>query len=198
MKQGEISTKASRFGRTRGVIGIVFNNLYGRWNRNIVAVLAISLPSALLILFMFVSIRLDGVLYTSWLGEYVAMEVSTPHYIAVGLSLMISILTAGQMVWQNVVERTNEIALFKALGWKNRHIQIMVIIEGAILGFLSGVMALIFGVIIVSIVYNGFSFDQLLFYSSILIITVFVGIISALIPSLKVLQIEVVNGLKQM
>lgn len=196
LKQGEISIQGARFGRTRGIISIVFNNIFGRWLRNAVSILAISLPSALFILYMFVSLRLDGVLYTSWLGEYVAMEVSTPHYIAISLSLMIAILTAGEMIWQNVVERTNEIALFKALGWKNRNIQTTVLIEGALLGLLSGVLSLIFGLILVTILYGTLTINQFLFYCSVLILTVFVGTISALIPSLSAVRIEPIKELK--
>ena len=163
LKQGEISTKAARLGKTKGVTGMVFNNLFGRWLRNIASLLAISLPSSLLILFMFVSFRLNGVLYTSWLGEYVAMEVGTPQYIAVGLSLMIAILTAGEMIWQNVQERANEIALFKAIGWRDSHVQYSILMEGALIGLLSGVISLLIGLGIIFFLYGSLDPTQIYF-----------------------------------
>lgn len=196
LKQGEISTKSSRFGRTRGIFGIVMNNLFGYWLRNIASVLAISLPGSLLILFMFISLRLNGILYTSWLGEYVSMEIGITHYIAVGLSFMIAILTTGEVIWQNLLERANEIALFKALGWRNIYIQMTVLIEGAFLGLLSGIVSLILGVIVVTLLYGVLSFEQYIFYSSILIINICIGVLSALLPSRRVLRIEPIQGLK--
>jgi hypothetical protein len=75
--------------RTKGLLSMVFNTVVGRLLRNLVSILAIALPSSLLILFIFVTFRLNGVLFTSWLGQYVSLEVGTTYYLAVAISLLI-------------------------------------------------------------------------------------------------------------
>lgn len=196
MKQGEISVTGARLGGTKGIISLVRNNLLGRWLRNSVSILAIALPSALLILFVNTTFQLDGVLFTTWLGEYVSMEVGTPHYLSTGISLVIAILTTAELIWQNVLERTREIALLKALGWKNNRIRSMVLIEGAFIGFISGLIGSILSVIILYLMYGHLPLNQWWIFALNILIPVIIGIISAIFPSRKAVQIEPNQGLK--
>ncbi|MBD1224329.1 ABC transporter permease [Virgibacillus halodenitrificans] len=160
MKQGEISATAARLGKTKGILGLVRNNIVGRWLRNSISILAIALPSALLILFVNISFQLNGVLYATWLGEYVSMEVGTPHYLSTGISLLIAVLTTAELIWQNVLERSREIALLKALGWKDSRIHSMVLIEGAFIGFISGILGSIFSIIVLYVMYGYMPLNQ--------------------------------------
>ncbi|GIO22083.1 ABC transporter permease [Oceanobacillus sp. J11TS1] len=198
MKQGEVSAKGARFGRTNGVVSLARNNLISRWTRNLVSVLAISLPTALLILFLFVSFQLNGVMYTSWLGEYVALEIGSMHYYAIILSLIIAIMTTAELIWQNVLERTREIALFKALGWGNPRIYMMVLLEGAILGLISGIVGIFLSIGILSYLYgDSLSFGQWLWLVLINVgIPVVVGLFSAVFPSIRAVNIEPYRGLE--
>ncbi|GGP08514.1 FtsX-like permease family protein [Oceanobacillus neutriphilus] len=198
MKQGEISERGARLGRTRGVVSLVRNNLMSRWRRHFVSVLTIALPTALLILFLFVSFQLDGVMYTSWLGEYVALEIGPIHYYAVILSLVIAVMTTAELIWQNVLERTKEIALFKALGWGNQRIYMMVLLEGALLGFLAGIIGIFLSLGILSILYgNSLSIEQWLWLVLINVsIPVIVGLVSAVFPAIRAVKVEPYRGLQ--
>jgi putative ABC transport system permease protein len=197
IKQGEINNKVNRFGKIRGMLGLVRKNLLGRFLRNLISILAIGLPSALLLLFIIVSSKLDGVLYTSWLGEYVAMEVGIPHYISIGISLFIAILTTGEVIWQNVLEREREIALFKAVGWKNWRVQCIVLLEGATIGLLAGIIGMLIGILLLSLMYTTTVINSVLQYTFVMLITVIIGMISALFPSIKASRIEPFQALKE-
>jgi len=44
-------------------------------------------------------------MFTTWLGEYTALEVGMEHYIVMGVAFLIAILTTAEIMWQNVSER---------------------------------------------------------------------------------------------
>ncbi len=95
------------------------NQLVTYWQRTLLSVVAIALPTSLFIFFLFITFRLKGVLYATWLGEYVALEVGTMHYVAMGVALLIAILTTTEIMWQNVNERKSQLAVLKATGWQD-------------------------------------------------------------------------------
>lgn len=76
------------------------------------------------------------------------------HYLAVGICLMISILTVCEIMWQNVSERSEEISLLKAIGWRKGSIRRLILWEGAIAGILSGVLSLILGSVFITLLYR--------------------------------------------
>jgi hypothetical protein len=196
MRAGEISIVGKRVLRTKGLLSMVFNTVVGRLLRNLVSILAIALPSSLLILFIFVTFRLNGVLFTSWLGQYVSMEVGTTHYLAVAISLLISILTTSEILWQNISERRNEISLLKALGWKNKHVRSMVLIEGAFIGFLGGVIGGIISLGIIYYMYGPIPGSELWLPLLTCLIPIIVGIIGAWMPSRMAMKMEPIEGMK--
>src|SRR5699024_266186 len=75
IRTGEISKAGRRLLRTRGLISMAFNHFIGKWRRSLLSIVAIALPTALLALFLFITFQLRGIMYTSWLGQYVALEV---------------------------------------------------------------------------------------------------------------------------
>lgn len=195
MRSGEVSVSGKRVLRTKGLMSMVFNTIIGRLQRNLVSIIAIALPSALLILFIFVSFRLNGVLYSSWLGQYVAMEVGTPHYVAVAVSLIISILTTSEIIWQNTKERSNEIALLKALGWKNKYVRIMVLVEGAVVGLLGGILGGLISLVIMYVMYGTIPFAELWLPLITCLCPILVGIAGAWIPSRMAMKMEPIEGM---
>ncbi|MDE0563579.1 ABC transporter permease, partial [Exiguobacterium sp. B2(2022)] len=65
------TTRGLRLVRSEGVIGMAFNQLVTQWKRTLLTLLAIAVPTSLFMFFLFVSVRLQGVMFTSLLGEYV-------------------------------------------------------------------------------------------------------------------------------
>jgi hypothetical protein len=91
IKTGEYA-KASRVGlKLRSTMTLALKELIGKWKRNSLSVLSIALPTALLTFFLYVTFHLQGVLYTSWLGQFVALQVGPMHYVTMGVAITIAI-----------------------------------------------------------------------------------------------------------
>lgn len=194
MRTGETNPPGKRVIKTKGLFSMVFNTVMGRFQRNLVSVLAIALPTALLMMFIYVTFRLNGVLYTSWLGQYVSMEVGIHHYIAVSISLIISILTTSEIMWQNIKERRSEISLLKAFGWKNSHIRKMVLVEGAVIGLVGGIIGGVLSFIIIYFMYGPIPLTELWLPLISCLIPIIVGMLGSWIPSRIAVKMQPIEG----
>lgn len=188
MRSGEVS-KGRRFVRAQGVLGMSINQLVTYWQRTILSTIAIALPTSLFIFFLFITFRLKGVLYATWLGEYVALEVGTMHYVAMGVALLIAILTTTEIMWQNVNERKSQLAVLKATGWQNGQIRTLVLSEGLMTGLFAGIIGLLIALAMIGFVYNQFPTSELGFLSIMLLIPMITGVLGALLPAQRAVSI---------
>src|SRR5699024_7200774 len=106
-------------------------------------------------------------MFTTWLGEYTALEVGMEHYIVMGVAFLIAILTTAESMWQNVYERSEEIALLKAIGWRNKTIYTIILTEGFLASVLEGILGITISINFIWEMYqkfpyehNGFVFQQ--------------------------------------
>jgi putative ABC transport system permease protein len=197
IKTGEIRNRTIRILQSKHLVGLVFNQIMQRPGRNLLSILAIALPSTLLSFYLFVSFRLDGILYTSYLGEFVAVEVNNSHYLIMGAALFVGILTTAQMMWQNIVERKNDLALFKAIGWKNSIVAISILLEGAVIGFLAGLIGLLLSMGYIGFMYDIFPWDSLTILSLTICVPTLIGMIGAIIPTIQALRTSPYEVLKE-
>lgn len=188
IKNGEIIRRSKRIISNNFLGGFVLNQIIQRTGRNLLSILAIAIPSTLLSFYLFVTIRLDGILFTSYLGEFVAVEINRSHYFIITAALLVGALTTAEMLWQNVMERQDELALFKSVGWKNGTVGKTIILEGAIIGFLAGLLGVILSMSYIGFMYDIFPWDSLTVLLLTIIIPVFIGVIGALIPAFKALK----------
>ncbi|MGE9212691.1 FtsX-like permease family protein [Exiguobacterium aurantiacum] len=182
MQSGEVS-KGRRLLRSRSSVGLSLNQLVTYWPRTTLSILAIALPTSLFGFFLFVTFRLQGVLYTTWIGEFVALEVGTMHYVAMGVALLIAMLTTTEIMWQNVSERKPQLAVLKALGWQNTSIRRLVLTEGALTGFFAGLLGVTVTIIIVTIMYQQFPTSELPFLFATILIPVVTDVLGAILPA---------------
>lgn len=197
MRQGEISIKTKRWMRTTNILMMVGNQVLAKWQRNILSILSIALPTTLLSFYLFVTFRLKGILYTSWLGQYVAMKVDSTHYITMGIAICVAVVTTAEMLWQNISERKPEISVLKSIGWTNSSVRLLVVLEGAFLGFLAGLLGLIFSIIGVYAMYSIFPLESLPMMSITIIIPITVGILGALIPGEVAVRVKPFLAMKK-
>jgi len=195
MNRGEISKGSRRFLPTRGLLSIAFNQLIGKWKRSMLSIIAIALPTSFLAFFLFITFRLKGIMYTTWLGQYVALEVGPMHYTAMGVALLIAILTTVEIMWQNISERNGEIALLNAIGWRNKSIRFMILAEGLLCGVFAAIIGLLLAIGMMWAMYRQFPSDQLGFILLTGIIPIIVGIIGAIIPAEKAVRINPSRGI---
>lgn len=197
MRQGEISTKTTRWMRTTNLFMMVGNQVLAKWQRNILSILSIALPTTLLSFYLFVTFRLKGILYTSWLGQYVAMKVDSTHYITMGIAICVAVVTTAEMLWQNISERKPEISVLKSIGWTNSSVRLLVVLEGAFLGFLAGLLGFMFSIIGVYAMYGIFPLESLPMMSITIIIPITVGMLGALIPGEVAVRVKPFLAMKK-
>ncbi|MFC4558418.1 ABC transporter permease [Virgibacillus kekensis] len=197
MKTGEIRRTARRVSRSSGLIGMSFNHLFGKFGRNTMSIFAMAFPTMLLAFFLFVSFRLQGVMYTTWLGQYAALQVGTSHYIAMGIALVIAVLTTAEIMWQNIVERKPEIALLKATGWRNKNIRLLVLLEGIWTGLAAGILGMALAVTLIWIMYQQFPVNELWLLAASGVIPLLVGILGSILPSEIAVRVLPNRGLKE-
>ncbi|MBH9965931.1 FtsX-like permease family protein [[Bacillus] enclensis] len=195
MKSGEVSTGQRRIVKSQSVTGMALNGLLSKWKRTGLSVFSMGLPTGMLLFFLFVTFRLKGVMFTTWLGEYVAMEVSTMHYVAMGIALLIAILTTAEIIWQNVSERQPEIAVLKALGWRNGTIRLLVMLEGAISGLFAGLLGLVCSFLLIWSMYGELPLGQIWLYVLTMLIPMITGTLASILPAQKAARITPYQGL---
>jgi ABC-type antimicrobial peptide transport system permease subunit len=196
MSSGEISQNSRRLTKVDGIFSMAIGHFFGKWKRNTLSVLSILLPTALLMFFIFISLRLKGVLYTTWLGQFVSMEIGVSHYIILGVSLMIAILTTYEIMWQNVSERSPELSVLKAFGWSNNSVQSLVLMEGLITGVLSGLFGYLLALGMINLIYQQLLIKEI-WLIFVAVIPVIVGLIGAFIPAQFAVRISPVQGMNQ-
>lgn len=197
LKSGEISKQARRVISIPGVIGLAINHMAGKINRYMLSIIAMVFPTVLIAFFMFVTLRLKGIFYTTWLGQYAALQVGAEQYIAVIISLLIAVFTTAEIMWQNITERHAEIALYKSIGWKDRTIRQLIFSEGIFIGFIAGIVSIVGALCAIWFLYHQFPFNSLLIIILVGFIPMIVGLIGSLIPAEIAARINPFDGIKR-
>jgi hypothetical protein len=138
-----------------GILSLASSSLLGRPVRTLLTSVAIALPTALLMVLLFISRHLNGVLYTTVTGEYAALRVSPLQYVAGLVALAIAAVTAFDLIRQNAVDRRPERALLSALGWPRRWIAATMVAEGGLLGVFAGLLGVAGGLGALGLLYGG-------------------------------------------
>lgn len=189
MRTGEIAGSSRRLFKAKGINRMAFNHFIGKWKRSILSVISISLPTALLAVFLYITFRLRGIMYTSLLGEYVALEIGPAHYIAIMVSLVIAILTTAEITWQNVSERKEEISLLQAIGWRRWSIRRLILAEGFYSGLFAAVIGLTMAFLMIWGLYGAFPVEEIGFILATGTIPIIIGLIGTVFPAERAVRI---------
>ncbi|WP_172372276.1 ABC transporter permease [Sporosarcina jiandibaonis] len=195
MRTGEISSNSKRLFQAKGINRMAFNHFIGKWKRSFLSVISIALPTALLAVFLYITFRLRGIMYTSLLGEYVALEIGPAHYVAIIVSLIIAILTTAEIMWQNVSERREEISLLQSIGWKRWSIRRLILVEGIFSGIFAALIGLTIAFLIIWGLYNAFPKEEIGFILMTGLIPVLIGLIGTIFPAERAVRIVPNQGI---
>lgn len=183
MRTGEITKTSKRTIAVKGLFSMAFNHFTGKWKRGLLSVAAIALPTSLLAIFLYITFRLQGIMYTTWLGQYAALEIGPAHFTAIGVALVMAVLTTAEIMWQNISERKEEISLLKAVGWRNPQIRMLILFEGMLSGIFAAVIGLTVAFLGIWGFYQQFPVAELPVLLLTGIIPVAVGLLGTVIPA---------------
>lgn len=162
-----------------------YRQVFNRPGSIALVVLSIMGACGLVSLMLLVYWGLDGLLYTTLLGQQVQITLSGIHLVTAALTCVSAALTAGLIILLMVRERKREFAMLLAIGWRGRTVAREVVREGMLLGFCGGILGGIVAVLIFLGAYHIWS--PLLFVGCILSATVLgmiLGALGALYPAL--------------
>jgi ABC-type antimicrobial peptide transport system permease subunit len=115
-----------------------YRQVSSRMGSIVLVVLSIMGACGLVSLMLLVYWGLDGLLYTTLLGQQVQITLSGIHFVTAALTCVSAALTAGLIIMLMVRERKREFAMLLAIGWRGRTVAQGVVREGMALGFLGG------------------------------------------------------------
>jgi hypothetical protein len=136
------------------VAGLALASLGRRPWRNILSLLGLGLSATLAGVFAFISFRLRGELFLTWMGRSLTLQVGPAHYFTLVLTMVIAAVMTVDLIWLKVQERSSEISLLSSLGVPPRAIHRAVTIEGAALGLAGGVLGGVAATALLSVFYS--------------------------------------------
>lgn len=183
LRRGETSAITRRITPVRSLFQLALAHFTGKIKRNTLSVLSIMIPTTLMMFLVFVTLRLQGSFYTSWLGQYAVAEIGPTHYAAVAICLLISVLTTAEIMWQNVTERSAEISLLQTIGWRMNAIRRLILWEGVIAGSLAGLLSLILASLFITGMYGEFPGKELWIILIVIPVPLFSALAGSFIPA---------------
>ncbi|HJT58667.1 MAG TPA: ABC transporter permease, partial [Ktedonobacteraceae bacterium] len=162
-----------------------YRQVFNRPGSIALVVLSILGACGLVSLMLLVYWGLDGLLYTTLLGQQVQITLSSIHLVTAALTCLSAALTAGLIILLMVRERKREFAMLLAIGWRGRTVAQEVVREGLVLGFCGGILGGIVAVLIFLGVYHIWS--PLLFVGCIvsaIILGMILGALGAIYPAM--------------
>lgn len=148
--------------RVRGIAGMALVNLARLPGRMLVGAAGLMLGVAALTILVGIERGFQGTLVGTVLGSAISLQVRGADFVALGLTLALAALSAGDVLYLNLRERQAEIVTLTTLGWSDTETRLLVALEafllavgaslaGATVGVLVG--ALVLGVGVVSLLF---------------------------------------------
>jgi len=183
---------------TAGVFGLILGALLARWKRYLLTLVCLIVSTAMLATFLLVTLRLQGIMCGSLLGQFLILEIGPRHLLTAVLCLGLTGVALAEIVGLNVAERQGEFRLLSALGWRPLQLQLMVAAEGAVLGALGGLLSICLACWALGAAY-GISPHSLVITSCVILpVPVSTGFIGAMIPAVGIGRPTSGTGLRRL
>jgi ABC-type lipoprotein release transport system permease subunit len=167
---------------TRHLAALAWANLRRVPGRSAIAAAGLCLGIASLTALVSINLAFQGTVSGTLLGNFVSVQVRTVDYVAVGLTITLATFSLADVLLLNVRERAAETATLQAVGWSNRHVGALTLLEATIIGGAASIVGVCLGALVG--LWVGGPWSTVLLTA---LITVVVGMlvtaVAALIPS---------------
>ncbi|MFD7546037.1 ABC transporter permease [Streptomyces sp. NPDC059816] len=136
--------------RTRmfaGVTGMALAGAVRARGRSLLGAAAVATAAAATLLLVAATATFRGTLAGSVLGETISVQVRTTDLAAVATMVLLSTVAVGDVMYLGVQDRAAEFALLRAVGWDERVTTRLVLLEGALIGFVGSLTGTLLGTV---------------------------------------------------
>ncbi|HLO04492.1 MAG TPA: FtsX-like permease family protein, partial [Symbiobacteriaceae bacterium] len=164
--------------------------------RNALILLAIALPTALLLAMAGIASHLEEPLFVDVAGAQVMLNLRPLHWGAVAAAFVLAAGTAADLIALSVTERRGELAILRAIGWRASAVQTHVIWEGALSGLAAGVLGLLIGSGMLLWAFGRLPGSLWLQMPIVLCVPVLTGLLGALLPARWAARLQTAQEVK--
>jgi putative ABC transport system permease protein len=120
------------------------------------------------------------------------------------ISLLVGFFSISNTMTMNVVERSREIGMLRAVGMTRYQVQIMILAEAVMLGLIGGIVGLVFGVILSRVfliamtAMSGYSLAYQLPVNRVafaILIAIILSQVAALIPAIRAARVNIIEAI---
>jgi putative ABC transport system permease protein len=134
----------SRLGHVRSLLALAFVNLRRLPARTLLGAAGLFVGVAALTVLVGIERGFHGTLVGTVLGNAISVQVRGADFVAVALTIVLAGLSVADVLYLNLRERSAELATLRAVGWSDRQIATVIVLEGlglGLLGSLAGALA---------------------------------------------------------
>jgi ABC-type antimicrobial peptide transport system permease subunit len=115
--------------RVRGSVGLTLANLRRTPGRAVLSGLALALGVAALAVLLAADHTFGASIGDSFLSTLVSTQVRSVDYLSTGLAIVLGAVSIADMVYLGIRERSAELAVLLATGWRLRHLSTIALLE---------------------------------------------------------------------
>jgi putative ABC transport system permease protein len=139
-----VSSRGQRT-RIRHVRSFAWVNLRRLPARTVLGAAGLFIGVAALSILIGIQRSFHGTLVGTLLGNAISLQVRGADFVAVALTIALAGLSVADVLYLNLRERSAELATLRALGWSERQVALVVLLEGIGLGALGSVAGAVAG-----------------------------------------------------
>ncbi len=135
-----------RVRRLRGVVGLALLGLRRLPVRTVIGSSGLVIGVAALTILLAIQRAFQGVLVDTLLGNAISVQVRSSDLLAAALTVTLAGLGVADVLYLNLRERAAEFVTLRTVGWSDRHLAVVVLVEGLALGLLGGLTGAALGI----------------------------------------------------
>jgi len=135
----------NRLGHVRSLLALAFVNLRRLPARTLLGAAGLFIGVAALTVLAGIERGFPGTLVGTVLGNAISVQVRGADFVAVALTIVLAGLSVADVLYLNLRERSAELATLRAVGWSDRQIATVIVLEGLGLGLLGSVAGALAG-----------------------------------------------------
>jgi hypothetical protein len=138
-----------------GPLGLALANLLRVRARAALGATAVAVATAAVLLILAIQFAFHQSLVGSLLGQLVSVQIHGADEIAAAIMVVLAVAAVVDVLYLNVTDRGPEFATLRAIGWPQRSLRRIVLIEGVLMGCAGAVLGAGIGVAAVAVLSDG-------------------------------------------